>query len=80
VEGDDHLGPPKEGDDEEDEEEDEEEQDAFALTADPLAEAFTDAAIDGGLARDVVITARVLLDAIAGFASEEGMSFFDERT
>jgi len=69
---------PDEGDDLDDL--DDEDEDTFTLTADPLVEAFTDAAIDRGLARDVVITARVLLDAIAGFASEEGTVFFDERT
>lgn len=70
------LDEPDDGDDVDDHDDD----DTFALYADPLVEAFTDAAIDRGIASEVVLTARMLVNAIADFAFEEGTSLFDDRT
>lgn len=73
--------PDAEGDDEdEDELEDEDDDDEGSISADALVEAFTDAAFDRGLTRDVVLSARTLVSALAEFAATEGRGLFDERT
>lgn len=46
----------------------------------PLVEAFTDAALDRELPVEVLATARLLLDAIACFAFDEGLLLFEDGT
>ena len=67
--------------DEDDEDDDEDDDDdEGSISADALVEAFTDAAFDRGLARDVVLSARTLVSELAQFASAEDTGLFDERT
>ncbi len=72
--------------DDEDEDEDEnddddlEEPSSGALPIASLVEAFTDYALDRALPIEVVTTARLYLDAVVGYAFDQGLAAFEDRT